>query len=772
MKLNITTAPKRNSRHWRSGTIEWEEILAWMDAPAPIKEAGNYVLGVLRETAATHPNTTGDCVALHRRKDAVVSRCALTLDVDHPGDGFLEQLPALGYTVLWHTTFSSVPWEPRYRLIIPLLRAVAPDEYITCATAVMATLGTDSFDPGSTEPERYMFKPGSPAGSPFSWAVVGSGWCDPDVLLDGFEDDLSDKPMPKPSRTKRDPFELEGRVGAFNRAYRDINELISAYDLPYEADAVGARWHLVGARSQAGLGMVADGLVYSHHAGDPAFNKTCSAFDLVRLHRFSELDEGMSAQTPINRLPSYTAMLDLAAIDPRVTAEIVGADFRPNLDADADDDDTAPGPNDWKMGLSLNRLGRMKDEISNWDLVRANDPVFRLLSYNELGLAIEALGDLPWRSLDRGGPAFTATDRAEMYHHIEREYKVRPSRGFMDELIDTTAMTRYRNPLVEYLTGLVWDGQPRVEECLPGVRPTKYTRMVARKSLVAAVARMLDPGVKWDHTLILFGPEGLGKSYWVERLSRGYTATLARIGDKDTLLAMQRSWIMVSDEGHSLKKADADEQKEFLTRTTDVFRMPYEREILPHKRHCVIWGSTNDEVFLRNQEGNRRFLIVHCEAKVDFSSLTDAYVDQLWAEAVVLYRAGEQLYLDDTQSFTAVKARERFTEEDATTGFISEFLERLVPEDWDTLSSEARRVWLQDAADGHVKGTRQITQTCSAQIWVEVFGRRFGEHKRTDLLEISQALKRLPGWRALPGRHRVPNYGPQLVYERVDADLL
>lgn len=147
-------------------------------------------------------------------------------------------------------------------------------------------------------------------------------------------------------------------------------------------------------------------------------------------------------------------------------------------------------------------------------------------------------------------------------------------------------------------------------------------------------------------------------------------------------------------------------------------------------------------------------------------------MDQLWAEAVHLYRAGEPLFLGDMDSSRAVRARESFTEEDALTGFIAEFLETPVPSDWEDLSSDGRRMWLMNQADGIVSGGSQITQTCSAQIWVEALGRRFGDHKRTDLLDINTALKKLPGWKALPGRHRVPNYGPQLVYERVDGDLI
>jgi predicted P-loop ATPase len=452
-------------------------------------------------------------------------------------------------------------------------------------------------------------------------------------------------------------------------------------------------------------------------------------------------------------------MLDYAAQDPRVLAEQVGLDFSQDMDDQF---------GSWKLQLRLSpRSGKLIDDIGNWDLIRENDPIFQLLTYNELTMAIEASADLPWRPLTQGGNTFANSDRAALNHYLEREYHLRPSRSFVDELIDIAARSRFFNPVRDYLEELVWDGTPRVETALPGVRPTEYTRLVARKVLTAAVARMLQPGIKWDHTLVLFGDEGLGKTWWIDRMFKGHMATLGRIDNKDTLITMQRSWVMVADEGHSLRKADADEQKEFLTRTEDVFRLPYEREAQAHKRHCVIWSTTNDDIFLRRQIGNRRFLIVTCEDKVDFTKLTDEYVNQVWAEAVHLFRSGERLYLADEEGEAAAAEREHFTEEDALGGVLAEFLDTKVPANWETKSAADRAQWIEDRRSGFVPEgeVRQIT-TCSAQLWVEALGRRFGDHKRTDLLEITAAMKRLPEWKTLRGRRRIPGYGPQMVFVR------
>lgn len=763
--FDIVTAPNRDSLHWTPGQVTWATLVSWMDDPALTKACGNYMLGALTKTTVTHRKGATPCTNYHRTKLAVVHRSAITLDVDHPAEGFVaDAVMLLQHAAIIHTTYSSTPEAPRYRIIVPLDRPVAPDEYHTAASALMQLLGEKSFDPGSVQPERYMFLPSEAVKGWFQhWVLPGAPASVEGLLLD-FQADLSTAPAPKPNRTKRDPFAIEGTIGAFNRAYADFGTLIEEYELPY-TPVGGDRWQLTGATAAAGMGEVAEGLVYSHHANDPAFGVTCSAFDLARLHLFGHLDEDVTPGTPVNRLPSNKAMAEQATQDLRVVQELVGQDFADDMAGTAD----AIQMDNWRLGFAIDgRTGQPRDTIGNWDLIVANDAAFKVLVFNELSMAVEANGDLPWRKVAANRTAFDGGDRASLALWIEREYNIRPPRSYLDDLVSDKARTRRINPVRDWLETLQWDGKPRVETCLPGVRPTTYTRLVARKAMTAAAARMMEPGIKWDHMVVLFGNEGLGKSHWVEKVSRGYSASLGRIGDKDTLITMQRSWIMTSDEGHAMRKADFDAQKEFITRSSDIFRMPYDREAGVHPRHCVIWGTTNEEAFLRKQEGNRRFLIVRCEDKVDFEQLTDAYIEQLWAEALHLYRQGERLWLDDSETALASLEREVFTEETPLAGLIQNYADTPVPANWDSMSPESRSLWLMNAGDsfGDEQGTERIEYLCTMQIWVEALGRRRGEHKRTDLLDIANAIKELPGWAPGPNRH-FPGYGTQKAYVRV-----
>lgn len=744
----VAVAPKKDSRTWTSIDLTFDEFVTWAETPADHKECGNYIFGTLRGG--------------RRTKNNVVSRSAVQLDADQATEETWDGLRALGVRALVHTTYSSAPDGLRLRAILPLDRLVAPDEYVHIVAVLMDRLGKEAFDPGSLQPERYMFRP-AVAPENRDWYryedIQGPLICADDLLAD-FTEDLSTAPTPRVNKSKRDPREIEGTVGAFNRAY-SLEEAITTFGIPYEPAGEG-RYQLVGARGFAGIHEVTPDLIYSHHSGDPAYGQTLSAFDLVRVHLYGILDEETPADTPITRLPSTEAALKALSMDAKVVQEIVGDDF-----ADDPDDPQAP-PRSWVLDLVRSpRTGEVKDVVGNWDLITANDPVFRALVWDELELTVKATADLPWRALG-GADTFTGSDRASLSLHIERAYGIRPPRALLDDLVAVVAHHTEVNPVRDYLEGLRWDGVPRLETSLPGVEDTVYTRLVARKVLVAAVARMFDPGVKWDYSLIIYGTEGKGKTYWVNRMSKGWNAALGDIHSKDTLLTMQRSWIVTSDEGFSMKKSDADSLKEFLTRTHDVFRLPYEREVMSYPRHCVIWGTTNDPTFLRRQEGNRRYLIIHAEHEVAFEELTDDYVDQVWAEAVELYHGGEPLFLDKEGSAIAARAREAYIEEDTLTGVIQEWLDQPIPDGWDDMSPEARVLWRLEAADGiGPVGTQRIQQTCSAQIWVECLGRSSGDRRRNDLLDIASSLRALPGWRPVPGRTRVPNYGPQLVFERV-----
>lgn len=749
-EIDIATAPRRTSKQWKNGRVTRDELLRWVANPADHKECGGYLLGKLTGPRRINKN--------------VAHRSAIVVDVDKPDEIFLTQIDvAFPYDSIWHSTYSSTAEDRRYRGIIFTDRDMTPGEYPAAVKQVMEDLGAHQFDTTSAEVARFMYKPSASDPAEYEWLAIDG---DP-IAVDGLVQtaDIPDHIL----KTKRDPFSLKGVAGTFNRAYPNLDELVEAYSLPYVHQGAD-RWLLAGASSVAGMGQVSDGLWYSHHANDPAHGYAQTAFDLVRIHRFGDLDAGATDKTPVNKLPSYVAMAKLAAEDPRVKASVL--DDLDDISTPAATPPTGPAatppdPN-WRNKLSVNpSTGAFNDDVNNWNLIRRHDEVFRLLSLNEMTAGVEVTGDLPWRSKDDPSETFGRNDRTELRAHIERTCGFKPERMHLDDLVNATAARQAHHPIRDYLKSLEWDGVPRIETCLPGVKPTEYTRIVARRVLLAAVARVMDPGCKWDHMLVLYGKEGLGKTYWLQKMSKGFYASLGRIGDKDTLLSMQRSWIMIADEAHALKSTSFDAQKEFLTRTEDTFRRPYDVEAQTVKRHSIFVGTTNDKNLLTQQEGNRRFLPVTVEEQVDFEALTDEYIDQLWAEAVTAYQLGEQWHLTESETRLAAAAREDFTLDDPKVGMVEEYLDTAVPKSWPNKAPDERAFWFRMRGEDTMEpGVDRIDQVSAVQIMVEAFGRKAGEWREEDLRSVTDIMNRMPDWTEAPGKQEVPMYGQQKVWRR------
>ena len=766
LTLDLSVAPSVSSRRWEAATLTWDRLVDRAHHPESVKDCGGYVAGRLKGTA--------------RRKGQVEYRSAVTLDADAASETLPAVVAGLGLRALVHSTYSHTRAHPRYRVIFPIMGpGLSEEEYPRVARGLIEALGEAQFDPGSTQPERLMFWPATATPDEYEVVECQGETATAQGLLRDFGG-LHATPDHMPG-SKRDPLGLPGVAGAFNRVY-DMARAVETFHLPYDpVDGEPNRWHYTPAESEGGVIVYPDGYVFSNHASDPAYGRALSMFDLVALHVYGGEDRaaGVPQSTaPADRPSIQRAMREFAA-RPEIVTELVGADF-----ADVDgDEDGARGLPEWVLEFHLHpKTGKPLDDVHNWDLLMRHDPVLRALARNEMDLTTVTRRPFPWRTVEAGkDDALTNADRAQISAHLQRAYNMpRPAQEQLNGVIDMVAQDNAFHPVVEYLEGLDWDGISRVETYLPGALDD-YTRRVARLVAVQAVARALDPGVKVDNCLILTGRQGLGKSWFVETMARGWTCTLGPIeggGLRDTVMAMTRSWVTVADEGFAMKKADAEALKQFVTLTHDVIRLPYAREHVKLPRRQVIWGTTNDAVFLRAQEGNRRFLIVEVAEKLDFGKYSDEYVNQVWAEAVHIWKTSKaqyglkdnpELFLSASEEAAAESVRSMATEEDSMTGLIQAYLDTLVPENWVEMSPEERISWLRDEEQGIVSGTHPIDVVCSLEIWEIALGRERGKHSRVDILQITNALKQLPGWFGpMPKPTRLPFYGPQRVFARLD----
>lgn len=762
MKLFISTGNSRKEKHWNGSEIDLEELRERLANTIrtsetveqyrklskarqdDIKDVGGFVLGKLKGG--------------RRKKDCVEYRSGLTLDMDYAVEGIADQIEMLfSFHCLIYSTHKHTPEKLRLRLVIPFSRNVSPDEYQAVGRKVAEDIGMELFDDTTYEPSRLMYWPSTSANGAFYFRDIEGEPLNPDSVLARYKDWRDSAQWPVSSRQQAvvqreikkqaDPLTKEGAIGAFCRAY-DIESAIEVFlsDV-YQPSQMPGRYDYLPADSQAGVVVYNGKFAYSHHATDPACGKLLNAFDMVRIHRFGELDKRVDDGTEPGKLPSFKAMSEFSVRDERVKGEIAR-----QREAAAKTEFAAP--EDWQTALELDRQGKVKDTLDNLVLTIRNDDNLQSIAFNLHRDGIDAGKHLPWKQIK---PGWNDSDFASLKVYLNKGYGVYAPAKTKDALL-AVASERAYHPVREYLESLPeWDGLQRVDMLLSdylGAEDSAYTRAVIRKTLTAAVARIYQPGAKFDSVLILNGPQGIGKSTFFAKLAGAWfsdSLTLTDMRDKSGPEKLQGYWILELGELAGMKKTDVETVKSFLSRVDDKYRASYGLNVESHPRQCVIVGSTNTESgFLRDITGNRRFWPVRVggQSKRKPWQMTAEEVIQIWAEAKAIYQSGENLYLEGDVAAMAASEQAEAMETDDREGLVRNYLDTLLPEGWEAMSLYDRRNFLNGGEfDGSGRtGTVRRKMVCNMEIWCECFGRESSALKKIDSYEISGIVRKIEGW--------------------------
>jgi hypothetical protein len=223
------------------------------------------------------------------------------------------------------------------------------------------------------------------------------------------------------------------------------------------------------------------------------------------------------------------------------------------------------------------------------------------------------------------------------------------SLGSVRTSLTAVAEERRRSPIREWLAGLVWDGKPRVNRLLIDLAHAEdnpYSEEVMRRLLLGAVARAMAPGCKFDQLTILQGPQGCGKTrFWWTLFGEGNVTDIHGMGsDKDFMMQINTRWCTNFEELDAYDRRDATQLKAIITSQEDIFRPPYGRSLVKHKRKTVMVGNTNKMEFLKEDTNRREFPII--VGNVDIDRLA-AEREQIWAEAHHRWKSGERFWSED-----------------------------------------------------------------------------------------------------------------------------
>ena len=407
-----------------------------------------------------------------------------------------------------------------------------------------------------------------------------------------------------------------------------------------------------------------------------------------------------------------------------------------------------------KNKLTHTGEGEVKSTPKNYRIIIEETPAFQSICLNQHSGRIEVLQpkELPWNS---NGTQFDSRDFKLLRQTIGEDYGISSKDG-TENALEMVANKRSYHPIKDYFDRIVWDGKARLDTLFIDnldAEDNIYSREATAKIFIAAVARTFAPGTKFDQMLVLVGKQGAGKSTILKKMGKQwFTDQLSVTHMKDSKKAGEQTegkLIVEVQEMAGLRKAEAEVVKSYISSEVDRFRAAYGGNAEDRPRQAVLFGTTNESSgFLLDTTGNRRFWPIHVGAtNADrVFALTDSDIDQVWAEAVHRYHAGESINLGKKAAELALGAQSDALEDDERAGLIEHYLNR-----------EPNR-----SKEG---GNADLT--CGLEVWIHALHGTRDQFNGTVPKEMKRLLMQIEGWEATGKLQRLGSYGRQQTFRRI-----
>jgi predicted P-loop ATPase len=377
---------------------------------------------------------------------------------------------------------------------------------------------------------------------------------------------------------------------------------------------------------------------------------------------------------------------------------------------------------------------------------------------------------------DKEAKTWTDRDDANLRGYIEQFYDVSGKDKIKDAL-DIIITRNSIHPIREYLKPLKWDGVKRLERVIIdylGAEDTELNRYMTKLHFAAAVARVIEPGCKYDYCLILAGPQGVGKSTFIAIMGgEWYKDGITSIEGKEGAEQVKGTWLLEFSELAAMQKAEIATLKQFITVRVDEFRAAYATRKSTYHRQNVFFGTTNDNVFLRDDTGNRRFPIISIDPNLRkhgihwFDELAENR-NQLWAEAKYYYEQGIKLFLPaDMEKEMNERASNYLDTDEEMANLVRAFLDKKLPVGWSSWPLYRRRAFFSNPDPLDAVGTEQRNVVCVAEFICERLGYNIGDKEYKKQSRLVNKIISAEGWLPIPSsRHVEALYGRQRAYAR------
>ncbi|MEP3297733.1 MAG: VapE domain-containing protein [Pseudoruegeria sp.] len=323
-------------------------------------------------------------------------------------------------------------------------------------------------------------------------------------------------------------------------------------------------------------------------------------------------------------------------------------------------------------------------EVPQWCLstalayIEGHDDWENVLAHNEFSGEFIVTRPIPSTDATRFVPhELTDQDFADAETWFNRNGFPRASEAIVVKAVKKAARQNTINPIKQYLSDLRWDGTKRLDMWLTrhmGAGDSIYTREIGKRTLIGAVARVMRPGVKVDTMLILEGVQGINKSQALRVLAgeEYFTDSMPDLKNKDAADQIKGIWIVEMAELDMVNRASMETTKAFLSRQEDRYRPSFGKTRITQKRQCIFIGTTNQDNYLRDETGSRRFWPIKVTA-IDLEGLRRDR-DQLWAEAVALFQSSERWWLDRNVEIIATSEQRKRNEDDPWIGAVLNYV--------------------------------------------------------------------------------------------------